>query len=157
MVVRIDWDALIRGWPIDDEVCEIAGVGPVSLSAVRAMIDSGDAWLAAVVTKGVDVANVVHLGRKPIVYQGTALDWLQPTCANEACTSPHVQTDHREDWVRTKVTFLAWLDHLCPHDHRLKTRFGRSLVPGTGKRAFVPPDDPRHPAYGARDGPTQAA
>lgn len=27
IVVRIDWDALVRGWPVDDEVCEIAGTG----------------------------------------------------------------------------------------------------------------------------------
>ena len=39
------------------------------------MLASGDAFLAAVVTKGVDVASVVHLGRKPTVYQETALDW----------------------------------------------------------------------------------
>ncbi|MDP9389395.1 MAG: hypothetical protein M3Q48_16140, partial [Actinomycetota bacterium] len=29
VLVHIDWDAFIRGWPIDGEVCEIAGLGPV--------------------------------------------------------------------------------------------------------------------------------
>jgi hypothetical protein len=57
VVVRIDWDTLLRGWPIDGEVCEIAGLGPVPVSAVRAMIGSGNAFLAAVVTRGVDVVN----------------------------------------------------------------------------------------------------
>ena len=47
VIVRIDWDALVRGWPIEDEVSEIAGVGPVPVSVVRAMIESGDAFLAA--------------------------------------------------------------------------------------------------------------
>ncbi|MGQ0520445.1 MAG: hypothetical protein ACT4PX_04725, partial [Actinomycetota bacterium] len=65
VLVRIDWDALVRGWPIEGEVCEIAGLGPVAVSVVRAMIESGDAFLAAVVTKGVDVATVAHLGRRP--------------------------------------------------------------------------------------------
>jgi hypothetical protein len=37
------------------------------------------------------------------------------------------------------------LDRLCHHDHGLKTREGWSLVEGRGRRAFVPPDDPRHP------------
>ena len=34
---------------------------------------------------------------------------------------------------------------LCGHCHDLKTRYGWSLVHGTGKRPMVPPDDPRHP------------
>jgi hypothetical protein len=33
----------------------------------------------------------------------------------------------------------------CGHDHDLKTNHGWSLVEGTGRRAFVPPEDPRHP------------
>ena len=36
-------------------------------------------------------------------------------------------------------------DLLCDHDHHLKTYYGWALVEGTGKRAMVPPDDPRHP------------
>jgi len=51
VIVRIDWDALVRGWPVDGEVCEINGLGPVAVSAVREMIASGDAFLAAVVTR----------------------------------------------------------------------------------------------------------
>lgn len=98
IVVRLDWDALVRGFPIDGEVCEIAGVGPVPVGVVRAMMASGDAILAAVVTKGVDVATVVHLGRRPTVYQGTALDWLTPTCTAEGCNaSARLETDHRID------------------------------------------------------------
>jgi hypothetical protein len=56
-----------------------------------------------------------------------------------------VQIDHREPWADTHHTILGQLDPLCPHDHRLKTYEGWSLVEGTGKRAFVPPTDPRHP------------
>ena len=40
--MRIDWDALVRGWPIDGEVCEISGLGPVAVSAVRAMVAQSD-------------------------------------------------------------------------------------------------------------------
>lgn len=150
IVVRIDWDALLRGWPIDDEVCEIAGVGPVPVSVVRAMMASGDPFLAGVVTKGVDVVNVVHLGRKPTVYQGTALDWLAPTCITLGCNNTHrLETDHREDWARTKVTLLRWLERHCEHCHDNKTRHGWALVDGHGKRPMVPPDDPRHPRYRA--------
>ena len=32
-------------------------------------------------------------------------------------------------------------------DHDKKTSLGWALVDGTGKRAFVAPDDPRHPRH----------
>lgn len=156
VVVRIDWDALVRGWPIEGEVCEIAGLGPVAVSAVRAMLASGDAFLAGVVTKGVDVVSVFHLGRRPTAYQGTALDWTSPTCTTLGCNNTsRLETDHREDWAHTKVTLLRWLERHCEHCHDFKTRHGWSLVDGTGKRPFVPPDDPRHPRHHARPSVTR--
>jgi hypothetical protein len=156
VIVRIDWDALLRGYPIDGEVSEVAGIGPVPVSLVRSMIDSGDAFLAAVVTKGHDVLNVAHLGRRANVFQQTALDWLQPTCTTEGCNAvAQLQIDHRHDWADTKITLLAWLDRLCKHHHDRKTRDGWMLVDGHGKRPMVPPDDPRHPNR-ARAGPKQS-
>ena len=149
IVVRIDWDAQVRGWPVDAEVSEIAGLGPVPVSLVRAMAASGDAFLAAVVTRGVDVASVVHLGRRPTSHQATALDWLSPTCTTEGCNrSVRLETDHREDWARTKVTLLRWLERHCRTCHDRKTRNGWALVDGRGKRPMVSPEDPRHPANG---------
>ena len=146
VIVRIDWDALIRGWPVDGEVSEIAGLGPVAVSAVRAMVASGDAFLAGVVTKGDDVANVFHLGRRPVAVQETALQWRSPTCSTEGCNNTYrLEKDHRNDWARTKVTLLRWLEHHCDHCHDLKTRHGWALVEGQGKRPLVPPDDPRYP------------
>jgi len=43
---------------------------------------------------------------------------------------------------------LELLDRLCRYHHRLKTTKGWALVEGSGKRDFVPPEDPRHPRYG---------
>lgn len=43
----------------------MTGVGPVPVGVVREMIASGDVFLAAIVTKGKDVVNVAHLGRRP--------------------------------------------------------------------------------------------
>jgi hypothetical protein len=157
VVVRIDWDALVRGWPAGGEVCEIAGVGPVPVSAVRAMVASGDAFLAAVVTKGTDVVNVAHLGRRPSAAQCSGLDWLSPTCSVSGCNaSVRLEADHRKDWADTRITLLALLDRLCRHHHRLKTTKGWALVTGTGKRLMVAPDDPRHPGR-ARAGPVRPA
>lgn len=141
IIMRIDWDALVRGWPIDGEVCEIAGVGPVPVSLVRALIDSGDAFL--VITKGKDVVNVAHLGRRATAFQYSALQWRSPTCSVEGCNATlGVQVDHRDDWAKTKITLLGLLDPLCKQHHKMKTLEGWGLVVGHGKRTFVGPDDP---------------
>ena len=148
VLVRIDWDALARGWPIDGEVCEIAGLGPVPVSAVRAMIASGDAFLAAVVTKGVDVVNVAHLGRSPTAHQRSGLEWRSPECTTLGCnTTMRLENDHRVPWAQSKVTLLSGLDPACGHCHDLKTYQNWAWVEGAGKRPMVPPDDPRHPRH----------
>lgn len=146
ILVRVDFDALLRGRPVDGEICEIAGYGPVAVSAVRELLASGDAFLAAIVTRGQRVVGVAHLGRRATALQSTALEWTNPTCASDGCTrAVRLEVDHRKPWAGTKVTLTELLDRLCEHDHNLKTRFGWALVEGSGKRAFVPPTDPRHP------------
>jgi hypothetical protein len=148
VLVRVDLPTLLRGYACEGEVCEVVGYGPVAVSAVRDMLDSGDPFLAAVVTKGVEVAGVAHLGRRPTAHQQSALEWLYPRCANVACGSlVRLEVDHRLEWARSHLTLLELLDRLCAHCHRLKTRKAWSLVPGRGRRAFVAPDDPRHPRH----------
>jgi hypothetical protein len=146
ILARVDLAALLRGSPVGDEVCELAGYGPVAVSAVRDLLDTDDPFLAAVVTKGKDVVRVAHLGRRPNAHQQSALEWLYPTCAAEGCNSlAFLENDHREDWAKTHTTVFELLDRLCPHHHALKTTEHWALVHGRGKRAFVPPDDHRHP------------
>jgi hypothetical protein len=144
-LLRVDVEALIRGKVEDEETCDIVGIGPVPVSVARAVL--GDAVLKLVVTKGTAVANVVHLGRGPLAAQRVALMWMQGKCANEACSSTRYDIDHREPWAATKRTRIEALDGLCGHDHWLKTHRGWALVDGYGRRAFVPPEDPRHPRH----------
>jgi len=125
------------------------GYGPVAVSAITELIDTGDPFLAAVVTRGVDVVGVAHLGRRATAHQQTCLEWLYPTCAAEGCAVvSRLEVDHRLDWATSRMTLLDLLDRLCSHHHDLKTLDGWSLVEGRGKRTFVPPDDPRHPGHG---------
>ena len=127
-------------------MCEIAGCGPVAVSAIRDLIQTGDPFLAAVVTKGEQVVGVAHLGRRATAAQQTALEWIYPTCAAEGCASAaFLENDHRVDWAASHLTVLDLLDRLCGHHHDLKTIDNWALVAGHGKRPFVPPDDPRHP------------
>jgi hypothetical protein len=149
IIVRVDLGALLRGYPTGDEVCEIAGYGPVPVAAVRDMMATANPFLAAVITKGTDVVNVAHLGRDPTAFQRTALEWLNPRCRAEGCDRTiGLEVDHRIDWAPTEVTLLGWLEWLCTHHHDLKTTKGWRLVHGNGIRPFVAPDDPRHPNHG---------
>jgi len=151
IIVRVDLATLLRGFATEGEVCEIAGFGPVAVSAVRDLIDTDDPFLSAVATRGQKLVGVAHLGRRPNASQQTALQWLYPSCANEACNArARLDYDHRVDWARSHLTVLDLLDRLCGHCHALKTRRNWSLVEGRGKRALVPPEDPRHPKNAAR-------
>jgi hypothetical protein len=148
ILARVDLPALLRGYPVGDETCELAGYGPVAVSALRDLIDTGDPFLAAVVTKGEEVVGVAHLGRRPTAHQRSALEWLYPTCSALGCNAlSFLEIDHREDWAKAQRTVFDLLDRLCSHHHDLKTTQGWALVEGRGKRAFVPPDDPRHPRH----------
>ena len=152
VLARVDLATMLRGYPIEGEVCELSGFGPVSTQAVMDLIECGDPFLKAIVTKGKDVVGVAHLGRRPSAHQQSALDWLFPTCAAEGCgtRAAHLETDHRLEWSKSHFTVLDLLDRLCKFHHHLKTYQGWALVEGRGKRAFVAPDDARHPRHDAQ-------
>lgn len=146
-ILRVDLDTLLRGYPTDNEVCEVAGV-PVAVSAVEELLNLNSTFLTEVIKQSEAVAGVLHFGRAPTTKQQTALEWLYPTCAVEGCgRSARLQRDHRADWAKTHVTIFDLLDLLCAHHHGLKTTKGWGLVEGRGKRAFVPPEDARHPQH----------
>lgn len=144
-LLRLDLEALKRGWIEGEEQCEISGVGPIPVRVAKELL--GDATLKLVLTRGVDVANVTHLGRGPSAAQKVAMLWSNPFCSREGCDERWTQADHRVDWATVKVTELRNLDGFCDHDHNMKTRRNWALVSGTGKRPMVPPDDSRHPDF----------
>src|SRR5207237_96086 len=74
-------DALVRGYPIDGETCELVGYGPVPVATITAMIESGNPFLVAIATKGTDVVSVAHLGHNFTAAQVSAMQWRDPTCA----------------------------------------------------------------------------
>ena len=143
IIVRIDHTALLRGWTIAGEMCEVAGLGPVSVTTVEELLRSGDPFLTAVITKGRDVVNVAHLGRGLSRHQRTAIEAMGLRCSNRACNKRiAIQIDHRVGWIDNPETQLDNQDPLCPDCHRKKTHHGWHLEPGTGPRRFLPPDRP---------------
>jgi hypothetical protein len=145
-ILRIDYETLVRGAVEGEEMCEIRGLGPIPVRIARDLL--GDAILKLVITKGVDVVSVTHLGRSATMAQQVALWWQSHMCTRDTCTrAQRLQNDHGPEWRTTKHTRLSELDPVCGPDHDLKTNHGWDFVNGKGRRAMVPPDDPRHPKY----------
>ena len=146
-LLRLDIAALWRGYAEGDELCEVTGLGPIPVGVARRLL--GEAALKLLITTGEAVAHVTSLTRGPTQAMRYALLWSSPTCTVEGCSRTIVEHDHRygAEYKDTKRTRLDEIDRVCTTHHDLHTRHGWALVPGTGKRPLVPPDDPRHPAH----------
>jgi hypothetical protein len=147
--IVIDHAALVRGDVADGERCEIAGVGPVSVSWVRELL--GSAFVTAVIKRGKDISTVAHLGRYVPAELQTAMIVGGRECDIENCHGRgYLERDHSEvDHAKGGPT--AYWNHawLCYVHHRLKSK-GWKLGPrdpGTGKRRLHPPS--AHPSAAA--------
>ena len=153
-MLRLDLTALRRGKIEPGETCEIAGLGPISVATARDML--GESVLKLVLTNGVEVRNVTHLGRGPNTAQKIAMLWEQPVCTREGCgKTARLEYDHvyGAEFRDTRHTRLDELEPLCDPDHELHTLYGWALIDGVGTRPMVPPDDPRHPKNTNKNGP----
>lgn len=138
MVIRVDAAALRRGSLAEGEVCEIAGIGPVSLEAVRAQIP--DAHIAYVLADATDV-SVAHLGRQPTARQRTALQARGYRCEVPGCSATHLlEIDHVTGWAITRTTRLDDLAWICQNHHSLKTDRGYRLCGPPSDRRWLAPD-----------------
>ena len=93
VTLRVDLDALRRGSIGPGEICEIPGVGPVPVETARELM--GDAITRLVITNGVDVTTVCHLGRSIPSPLRTALVDRDPVCVVPGCdTASGLEIDH---------------------------------------------------------------
>lgn len=151
LLVRAELTDLLEGARSGTKSVDLVGYGPISVSALEELLSNTSPLVASILTKAERIEGVAHLSRRPTAHQQSALEFLYPSCAAEACPSQaRLEADHRIDWSRTKFTAFDLLDLLCPHHHDLKTRENWALVEGRGKRAFVAPEDPRHPRHKRR-------
>lgn len=140
--VRIDLDALRQGHAGPGQICEIPGVGPISVQRAREVM--GDALTRLVITDGVDVPAICNIKRTIPAAIGAALLERDPTCVVPGCDqSRHLQIDHWQvDFADDGPTEWWNLVRLCPHHHRLKTQKLFRLEGGAGHWRFVR-NDPR--------------
>ena len=121
VIVVVDIAALRRGEVESGETCEIRGVGPVSVAAVRELL--GEAALAIVIKDGVDVKNVTHLKRQTTAHQRTVLECWGIRCEVVGCDSTDfVDVHHVFEFARSHHTRIDELRVSCKHHHRQEHR-----------------------------------
>jgi hypothetical protein len=156
-VVLVDAKALRRGTTNADELCEIEGVGPVSVEAAQELL--GEASLQFVVKDGVDIATVTGSTRAIAQRIECALVVRDRTCVVPHCgkrlglESDHSQVDYGDDGP----TELANLVRLCPEHHDLKTHGGWRIEGGPGHWRWIAPKNPPSAGFIKRAGKVAAA
>ena len=139
-VIRVDAPALARGHVQAGEVCEIAGVGPVSVARVRELLP--ESFVKVVFRDTVDVRSVCHVGRKVTTHMQSGLDERDPRCVVPGCTVAHGLENHHwvEDFASSGTTSLAELARVCPRHHDMISYQGWRLEGGPGAWRFVAPE-----------------
>jgi hypothetical protein len=148
-LVIVDAEALRRGTTADDELCEIEGIGPVSVEAATELI--GEGGLQFLVKEGVDIRTVTSTRRAIPQRVAAALIVRDRTCA-AGCGKRHgLEGDHRLiDFGDDGPTELDNLARLCPECHDLKTYGGWRLEGAPGHWKWVAPAHPKSAFYIAR-------
>jgi hypothetical protein len=138
--VHVDLATLQTGCTRPGSTCRIDGIGPVDVDHVRSLL--GEAFVVALIEDGVDVRNVVHLGRQVTAHQRSALEARGYHCEVPGCAVSYgLEIDHRTDWALTRTTTLDELVWLCAHHHDQKTHHGHRLTGPPGDRVWTAPSD----------------
>jgi hypothetical protein len=120
------------------------GGGPIPVSLARNL--GQDAFLKAVIHKGVKIDTIAHFGRKiPAVLRtaleiGPAPEFDGLTCAASSCDRRyHLQQDHIDPVANGGITALSNYQPLCFVHHQLKTEADRKAGRVGGARGPDPP------------------
>jgi hypothetical protein len=140
--VLVDAEALRRGAPRGDELCEIDGIGPVSVDAVTELLGEGSAQFLVRCAK--DIRSVTSVSRHAAQRLTMALLVRDRACAVPGCGRRlGLEIDHREiDFAKGGETSLANLARLCPPHHRMKTDGGWRLEGRPGRWEWIAPTRP---------------
>jgi hypothetical protein len=149
-LVIIDAAALRRGTTEGDELCEIEGIGPVSVLAATELLTEGG--LRYLIKEGFDIKTVTKASRDIARSIDMALVVRDRTCARPGCGKRlGLQIDHREvDYSADGPTELDNLVRLCPECHALKTFGGWRLEGEPGNWKWIAPAHPKSAQFIAR-------
>ncbi len=141
-LVIVDADALRRGSLRRGDICEIEGVGPVSLEMATELL--GEASAQFVITSGRNVASVTSTTRAIPARLAAALVVRDRTCVVPGCGKRlGLETDHADvDFAQGGATELGNLVRLCPAHHDMKTNGGWRILGGPARWRWLPPEKP---------------
>jgi hypothetical protein len=134
-------DAFRRGHTHRNEVCHVIGGGPVPVDVVRDAVADG-AFVKFVLTRGVEIHTVAHLGRRRPATLRTALElgsaprFEGVVCVEEGCDRRHdLEWDHDDPVANRGPTSYENLKARCKPHHWEKTERDRKTGLLDGGRA----------------------
>jgi hypothetical protein len=156
-IILVDATSLRRGTTKGDELCEIEGIGPVSVEAATELL--GQASLQFVIKDGVDITTVTGSTRAIAQRVESALLVRDRTCVVPHCGKRlGLESDHSGvDYADQGPTELANLVRLCPEHHNQKTHGGWRIEGGPGRWRWIAPKNPPSAGYITRAGKVAAA
>jgi hypothetical protein len=127
-LIIVNAESLRRGTTQGDELCEIEGIGPVSVAAATELLSEGG--FQYLVKEGFDIKTVTKSTRVVAHCLDMALIVRDRVCARPGCGNRlGLERDHRDvDFRDDGPTELDNLVRLCPSCHSLKTEGGRALT-----------------------------
>ena len=145
MHLRVDIAALRRGRLHNGETCEIPGVGPVPLAT--AVNEVGNAILKVIITDGVDVRSVCHVGRAVPAHIRSALeDRDEEVRGSGLRCGQGLEIDHYQiGFAQDGPTELWNLCRLCRWHHYLKTHSGYAITGEPGSWEWSAPASEENP------------
>ena len=123
VMIRVDLDALQRGYAEEGELCEIDNQGPIPVALAQVL--SNDAYLRLVFHRAGRIEAISHFNRTINRRLRTALVYRDTTCVVPGCSvSTGLEIDHVVPWALGGPTELDNLALLCHHHHQMKTYEG---------------------------------
>jgi hypothetical protein len=129
-----------RGHTHGDELCHVIGSGPVPVGVVRDAV-ADDAFVKAVMMRGVEIQTVAHFGRKmsatlrKALELGSAPAFEGAKCVEEGCDRRHdLEWDHVDPVGNDGVTSYENIKARCRPHHWAKTERDRKAGLLDGRR-----------------------
>ncbi len=138
VVFHVPAAALKRRALKGEEICEIAGIGPVPLAAVERVLPT--AYVKILVEDGVDVTTVAHAGRAISAHLLSALQSRDRKCVVEGCDVAHgLEAHHIIPFAQGGKGSLENLARVCSHHHSLISYRGFELTGTPGNWIWITP------------------
>jgi hypothetical protein len=149
-LIIVNAESLRRGSTQGDELCEIEGIGPVSVAAATELLSEGG--FQYLVKEGFDIKTVTKSTRVIGNCIDLALMVRDRVCAVPGCAKRlGLERDHfGVDYKDGGQSELDNLVRLCPEHHALKTYGGWKLHGGPGNWKWIAPAHPKSAQYIAR-------